>query len=54
MPLLVYAVGTLLGTERLSCQTWLNLIVVVAGVITASYGALSITSAAAVAAKPCC
>lgn len=46
MPLLVYAVGTLLGTERLSCQTWFNLVVVVAGVITASYGALQVTSAA--------
>ncbi|KAF8066272.1 ADIPOR3 [Scenedesmus sp. PABB004] len=39
MPLLVYAVGTVLGTERWSARTGCVLAVVVAGVMAASFGA---------------
>eukprot|EP00775_Hariotina_reticulata_P005138 gene5138-5378_t len=38
MPMLVYSIGTLFGTERWSLQTGVVLVVVVGGVLTASYG----------------
>jgi hypothetical protein len=41
MPLLVYAVGTLLGTEILSRRVGCILFVVVTGVLVASYGELT-------------
>lgn len=38
MPLLVYLVGAAFGTEQLHCKTLLNLLVVVLGILMASYG----------------
>eukprot|EP00877_Chromochloris_zofingiensis_P006142 jgi/Chrzof1/1781/Cz10g20260.t1 len=40
MPLLVYLVGAAFGTEQLHCKTLLNLLVVVLGILMASYGEL--------------
>jgi hypothetical protein len=41
MPMLVYSIGTLFGTERWNLQTGVVLVVVVGGVLTASYGGFS-------------
>jgi len=41
MPLLVYLIGTGFGTERLERSALLNMVVVVGGVLVASYGEVS-------------
>jgi hypothetical protein len=38
MPLLVYLIGVSFGTERMERRSLLNMVVVVGGVLAASYG----------------
>lgn len=40
MPLTVYIVGCMFGTEKLSMRTAANMVVIVTGVLVAAHGAM--------------